>query len=67
MERKKYLINSTGKYDDLGDRLYFKLMINNAGTLIKAALGNIRSMINCLMKCFMITMISISRVLQEDE
>ena len=28
------------KYDDLGDWLYFKLMINNAGTLIKAALGN---------------------------
>lgn len=38
--RRNYLINSTRKYDDLGDWLYFKLMINNAGTLIKAALGN---------------------------
>jgi len=33
-------MNSTRKYDDLGDWLYFKLMINNAGTLIKAAMGN---------------------------
>ena len=38
--RRNYLINSTRKHDDLGDWLYFKLMINNAGTLIKAALGN---------------------------
>ena len=35
--RKNYLINSTRKYDDLGDWLYFKLMVKNAGTLIKAA------------------------------
>lgn len=38
--RRNYLINSTRKYDDLGDWLYFMLMINNAGTLIKAVLGN---------------------------
>lgn len=38
--RKNYLINSTRKYDDLGDWLYFKLMFKNAGTLLKAAMGN---------------------------
>lgn len=38
--RKNYLINSTRKYDDLGDWLYFKLMFINAGTLLKAAMGN---------------------------
>ncbi len=38
--RRNYLINSTRKYDDLGDWLYFKLMVKNAGTLIKAALGD---------------------------
>lgn len=38
--QKNYLINSTRKYDDLGDWLYFKLMIKNAGTLINAAFGH---------------------------
>ena len=38
--RKNVLINSTRKYDDMGDWLYFKLMIQNAGTLIKAAFGD---------------------------
>lgn len=38
--RQNYLINSTRKYDDLGDWLYFKLMIQNAGTLLKAAFGD---------------------------
>ena len=38
--RRNYLINSTRKYDDLGDWLYFKLMIKNVGTLIKAVLGD---------------------------
>ncbi len=38
--KKNYLINSTRKYDDLGDWLYFKLMITNMGTLIKAAFGD---------------------------
>jgi len=40
LNRKNYLINSTRKYDDLGDWLYFKLMIKNVGTLIKAVLGD---------------------------
>ncbi len=38
--RKNHLINSTRKYDDLGDWLYLKLMIENAGTLIRAAFGD---------------------------
>ena len=38
--RRNYLINSTRKYDDLGDWLYFRLMIENAGTLIKAGFGD---------------------------
>lgn len=38
--KKNHLINSTRKYDDLGDWLYFKLMITNAGTLLKAASGD---------------------------
>lgn len=38
--RKNYLINSTRKYDDLGDWLYFRLMIGNAGTLMRAAFGD---------------------------
>ena len=37
--RRNYLINSTRKYDDLGDWLYFKLMFENAGTFLRAALG----------------------------
>lgn len=37
--RKNWLINSTRKYDDLGDWLYLKLMVKNAGTFIKAAFG----------------------------
>ena len=38
--RKNVLINSTRKYDDLGDWLYFKLMFQNAGALIRAAFGD---------------------------
>ncbi len=38
--RRNYLINLTRKFDDLGDWLYFRLMIKNAGTLISAALGD---------------------------
>ncbi len=38
--KKNYLINSTRKYDDLGDWLYFKLLVQNAGTLFKAAFGD---------------------------
>ena len=38
--RKNVLINSTRKYDDLGDWLYLKLMFCHIGTFIKAALGD---------------------------
>ena len=38
--RKNVLINSTRKYDDLGDWLYFKLMLKNTDTFVKAAFGN---------------------------
>lgn len=38
--KKNVLINSTRKFDDLGDWLYFKLMFQNAGTLFKAARGD---------------------------
>ncbi len=38
--RHNCLINSTRKYDDLGDWLYLRLMIQNAGAFVRAALGN---------------------------
>ena len=38
--RKNVLINSTRKYDDMGDWLYLKLMVGNIGTFIRAALGD---------------------------
>lgn len=38
--RKNYLINSTRKFDDLGDWLYFRLMFANAGAFLKAAAGD---------------------------
>ncbi|MBO4323887.1 MAG: glycosyltransferase [Lachnospiraceae bacterium] len=38
--KKNYLLNSTRKYDDLGDWLYFKLLIKNAGTFVRAAFGD---------------------------
>ncbi|MBQ3140005.1 MAG: glycosyltransferase [Ruminococcus sp.] len=38
--RKNTLINSTRKYDDMGDWLYLKLMLDNIDVFIKAALGN---------------------------
>lgn len=50
--RKNYLINSTRKYDDLGDWLYFKLMVKNAGTMIKAALGDTAGMDKLLDEMF---------------
>ena len=39
-----YLINSTRKYDDMGDWLYFKLMFCHMGAFIKAAFGNTKEM-----------------------
>ena len=38
--RQNHLINSTRKFDDLGDWLYFRLMFQNAGTFLKAAFGD---------------------------
>lgn len=38
--RKNVLINSTRKFDYMGDWLYFKLMIENAGTLARAVFGD---------------------------
>ena len=37
--KKNRLINSTRKFDELGDWLYFKLMFRSAGALLKAAFG----------------------------
>ena len=37
--RKNYLINSTRKFDDYGDWMYFKLMVKNIGVFAKAAVG----------------------------
>lgn len=39
--QRNYLINSTRKFDDMGDWMYFKLMITEAGTLLKAAFGDV--------------------------
>ena len=38
--RRNYLINSTRKFDDMGDWLYFRLMVQNAGTHLKAVTGD---------------------------
>ncbi|MBR6967245.1 MAG: glycosyltransferase [Ruminococcus sp.] len=38
--RKNHLINSTRKFDDMGDWLYLKLIFKNAGAMIKAACGD---------------------------
>lgn len=38
--KKNHLINSTRKFDDMGDWVYFKLMFKHAGTLMKASRGN---------------------------
>ncbi len=38
--RKNHLINSTRKYDEMGDWMYFKLMVQNSGAMLKAALGD---------------------------
>lgn len=37
--KDNHLINSTRKFDNLGDWLYFKLMFKNAGALLKAVSG----------------------------
>lgn len=42
--RRNVLINSTRKYDDMGDWLYLKLMVRNAGAFVKAAFGDRRAL-----------------------
>lgn len=50
--KQNYLINSTRKYDDMGDWLYFKLMFCHAGTFVKAAFGNTKEMDSLLDRLF---------------
>ena len=50
--RKNVLINSTRKYDDMGDWLYLTLMIKNAGAFIKAAAGDKRELDKLFDKLF---------------
>ncbi|MBQ8079888.1 MAG: glycosyltransferase [Oscillospiraceae bacterium] len=46
--RRNYLINSTRKYDEMGDWLYFRLLIENAGAFLRAAAGD-RSGVDALL------------------
>ena len=50
--RKNHLINSTRKYDDMGDWMYFRLMIENVGAMLKAALGDSREYDKLIDKLF---------------
>ena len=50
--RKNVLINSTRKYDDMGDWLYLKLIFANYGTFIKAAFGDRSGLDRMLDKLF---------------
>lgn len=50
--RKNVLINSTRKYDDMGDWLYFTMLFKNAGAFIKAAVGDKRELDRLLDKLF---------------
>ncbi|MBR1822803.1 MAG: glycosyltransferase [Ruminococcus sp.] len=52
MLRKNHLINSTRKYDEMGDWLYFKLMMQNAGAMVKAAMGDSREYDKLIDKLF---------------
>lgn len=56
MLRDNYLIDSTGKYDDMGDRLYFRMAFRNAGALIRAARETRKNMTDSSMRCFMTIM-----------
>lgn len=42
--RNNHLINSTRKYDDMGDWLYLKLTVKHAGAFVKAAFGDKREL-----------------------
>lgn len=50
--RKNVLINSTRKYDDMGDWLYLTMMLKNAGAFIKAAAGDKRELDQLLDQMF---------------
>lgn len=50
--RENHLINSTRKYDDLGDWLYLKLLFKNAGTLMCASMGDRSGLDKLLDKMF---------------
>ena len=50
--RHNYLINSTRKYDDLGDMLYFRLVFSNLTAFAKAALGDRRELDKLLDRLF---------------
>lgn len=50
--RRNFLINSTRKFDDLGDWLYFKMMLQHTDAFIKAALGDKRKLDNLLDELF---------------
>lgn len=50
--RKNVLINSTRKYDEMGDWLYLTLMIKNAGAFLKAAFGDKRELDKLLDELF---------------
>ena len=50
--KHNYLLNSTRKYDDLGDWLYFRLLLKNSGALLKAAFGKTAELDRLLDKIF---------------
>ena len=50
--RKNVLINSTRKYDDMGDWMYLTMLLKNAGAFIKAAAGDKRDLDKLLDKLF---------------
>ena len=50
--RRNWLINSTRKYDEMGDWMYFRLMVQNSGAMIKAAFGDSREYDKLIDKLF---------------
>ena len=50
--RKNVLINSTRKYDDMGDWFYLTLLFKNAGAFLKAAIGDKRELDKLLDELF---------------
>lgn len=50
--RKNHLINSTRKYDDMGDWLYFKMLFQNMGAFVKAAFGDKKELDKLLDRLF---------------